>query len=1259
MKWVDTNDIKSWAARRDCQETLPELARRLIRATSNGIKSIRFPSGENIQMGGWDGILEVAEETEYIPAGTSLWEFSAGSNTQLKANENYDKRTKKPIGFNPATSTFVFVTPRIWEHGDEWVKEKRKEGIWKEVRVIDAKILEEWLETAPSVSSWLATMHIGKYPDREIQATDFFWDRWSTGPIFNLPPAILLGGRNLEISDLFSKTIDPSIIAIKAASREEALAFAIAAFKNDTTKSEDFFSRSLIIDRPDAFKQLTVIDKPLILLPLFEDDGSLNYAVTKGHTIIVPIGPDSSDNYRSIIHLPEIRHDEFIKSLSDAGVHHELAEQYSKESARNVTILRRQLKFTGSLPEWAKPENVRDIIPALIAGRWDENFENDKAILSELSGENYDDYSKKLNRWALASDSPFIKIGTFWRLASSFDAWSIASRYFVPKDFELLKNSFLKILNEIEPAFEIEPERRHMASIFGIQSKTSEWIRQGLTQSLTLISVFGHGFHLNLPVSSDLWVDGIISTLLNNDNPLLWKSLERKLPLIAEASPNQFLTIVEKYLPIENSPIVALFEEEPGFMSPTSYHAGLLWALESLAWLPEYFVRATLILARLAAIDPGGKLANRPLSSLVEIFKPWHYQNLSTFQERMEVLHLILSREKEVAWKLLVSMLPEPMGGVAMPTYKMRWRLLYQILNKPITYQEIYETHTAVIGMLLEAYDFSETQLSTLIDLTVTLQQKDRNKVLSFIAASLEKVTIIDNSAWHTLRKILSHHRSFPNARWALQESELKEYQDLFDRLKPKDEIEKLIWLFDEHWPAFADDGSHEKVTTEEKEKLIEERRKEGLGLIYKQFGIERIKELSVKVKEPWIFGNILALVMSTESEIISILGLLNNNKENLYFIQGFIYRKSIIFGDEWSFKYFTKLKRKKLSNRALAQLFVPIPQTKVIWDFIGGTNGEIEKEYWLSMYPSFWHIPKEQKIFGLSKLIRYGRYFSAIDISAHFPEEMPTSTIVEILLKAATEKASETYRLQGYEINRLFTALDQRGDVDKETWIKLEWGYLAFLSSNGDERNPKVLHEELATSPSFFIDVLKVIYRPEKEEVIEEEQNNFTDEQRRIASYRVHELLHSWKKIPGTDETGKIDKDFLWKWINEARELASRFSRLEVADMHIGAVLAQYPENAVSWPPDEICEVIETIGTSSIKENFLSGIFNRQGVTTRGVFDGGTIEKDKSGYYRKLSEKHKSKFPTVYSLLQTLAKNFDRDAGMMDDQAKRDRLEY
>lgn len=469
MKWIDTTDLRQWANRRNCQETLPELVRKLIRATSTSIKSIKFPSGENVLIGGWDGILIVTDETEYLPKGISLWEFGANADTKGKADEDYKKRSENPIGFNPAESTYVFVTPRLWTKGNEWVEEKKKDGIWKDIKVINAEMLEEWLEIAPTVSAWLAIKHLSKFPNEGIQSAEDFWEEWSSGPKFKLNPDILIGGRNTQVEKLIELRLSPAIIPVQGSSREEALAFVISIFKNNSELAEDFFSRSIIVDNEDTFRKLTVLQSPLILIPRFEDTGIMNRAISNGHSVIVPLGADASDNWSSKIVLPQINRDAFVKSLIKSGLSEELAEKYSKESVRNIIILRRQLEFTRNLPEWAKPENVKEILPALIVGRWEENYENDKNILAKLAGESYEEYSKKLSRWLNTSDSPFVKIGNTWRIASPLDAWINASKYLTQNDFEILRQSFLEILREINPAFELESTRRLRCVEFGGQ----------------------------------------------------------------------------------------------------------------------------------------------------------------------------------------------------------------------------------------------------------------------------------------------------------------------------------------------------------------------------------------------------------------------------------------------------------------------------------------------------------------------------------------------------------------------------------------------------------------------------------------------------------------------------------------------------------------------------------------------------------------------------------------------------------------------
>ena len=125
MKWIDATTLKNWASSRDCQENLPFVIQRLVRATSTDISNIAFPSGNSIIYSGWDGILEVIKGNEYIPEGLSVWEIGTNENIKKKANDDYQKRKENTLGIDAKETTFFFVTPRIWPTKDSWAKEKK------------------------------------------------------------------------------------------------------------------------------------------------------------------------------------------------------------------------------------------------------------------------------------------------------------------------------------------------------------------------------------------------------------------------------------------------------------------------------------------------------------------------------------------------------------------------------------------------------------------------------------------------------------------------------------------------------------------------------------------------------------------------------------------------------------------------------------------------------------------------------------------------------------------------------------------------------------------------------------------------------------------------------------------------------------------------------------------------------------------------------------------------------------------------------
>ena len=1256
---IDRTEIEIWGKLFDAKGNFPKLIAKLIRETTPKSTILQIPSGSAVNIGGWDGIVRCEEDTGYVPAGVSLWEIGTNGDPS-KANTDYKKRSDDSLGFDKSKACFVFVTTNVWRDKDDWVKEKKKEGVWEEIKVYDSVDIAEWLENAQISCRWFSIL-TRSHPYDGVYNADEYWKMLSIGPKGQLPPKIVTAGRELQSQALLEFLMgEPAVKAVKASTKEEAIAFIIAsAMSYDNHNKELFFSRSVVVHDEHKFHGLRINKNSINLIAKLDVTGKLYVAAyDNGHHVLVPLGPDDSYNSRDVIDLPRLDREGQIEALQEMGFSQEEAYKYSKEAGKDYTILKHLLGFVKDKSNWEYKDIGGEIIPALLTGRWDEAKEGDRKIIEKLSGESYEVYAEKLYKWLGVESPPLIKIGSSWRLTSPLDAWTNLSNQISAIYLEKLKACFLEVMQEINPRLKLKPEQRGIAYFAENQSLYSSWCREGLTQSLILVGLYGNKLMAQHNFQAQEWIDGIINELLYEAPGELWASRNLEMPLIAEASPESFFESAYHSLSLGDKPVMDMFIEEDGFISPTSHHTGLLWALESLAWTEEYVYKASLLLAKLAMLDPGGKLSNRPLNSLREIFKPWHYQTLASFEDRMKILEQIIKREPDTGWVLLNGLINID-GDVAFSTHKLRWRLFERSHDNQYSWTEVFATHSRILELLIQHFDYSEMKLIDLLKISKLkkIQNADREELLFFIESNLDKIQILDNSTWHYLRETLSLYRSYPDDSGSIPEELLKRYEDLYIKLEPNDPVGRVMWMFNVHWPNFPEGIKRKEVSHEDEGRLITEQRIEGLRAIYQEFGLKKIKTLAKSVKESGVYGDILAHVINKEDEILSLCEFLKEDEisvQNL--IQRFIFRKSLINGIDWVFELHGKLQKLNYLDDHLGMIFYQVEQTKKVWEFLGNTSPKTQISYWKGIYPNFWRMEEDDLIWGIDKLMEVNRFISAVDITYYGLQKLQSEKLVEILEKAGTKKSEEEIRLNGYHITQIFEELEKREDTAKSILLRLEWLYLPIFTSYDFRHKPKVLHEALASSPEFFLEVLKCVYKSEKEEPSTEDISNETKLNRAI---HAHQLFDSWKQIPGVNAEGIIDEDFLWNWIKKVRNLAEESGRLSVADVQIGKVLAAYPEKVEPWPPQEICRVLDTINSKSMKSGFSSATFNKRGSSSRGFFDGGFIEKEHAQFFHRQAEAIKYEFPETAKILARLAREYEDDAKLMDEQAERDKLEY
>ena len=1256
MKWITSTDLNNWAPARDCQENMPLLIRKLLRAEGNNIVQLFFPAGDNIVFSGWDGTLKSSNLTEYIPNGFSVWEIGCRKDFKAKAEEDYKTRTAKPKDVDPSITTFVFVTPYMWSTKDEWIKEKMGEGIWSDIRVYDGQVLEHWIELHTAVGAWLSK-YLEKYPD--VLPLDDFWDSWHKSPTHTIPSAMVLAGRQ-EATDKFINFLNApaSSIIIKASTQEEVIAFAAASINNATPLiQEDLFARTLIVESESYFRQVVVQKRPLILITKFEDSGAVNQAVRKNHHVLIASDYTSSAN--DAIILPRLRREGFEKGLQEMGFGCEEAGALSRDCAQSLSVLRRRLQFVqNQQPEWAKENNHLDIIPALLAGSWNEEKDGDKQIIADLSGMNYDDYISKLSRWKLHKDAPVLQIGISWKITSALDSLSILSPFIIKKNFERLQDVALMVLNEVHPAFDLKPETRYMSSLYGKNSTYSPELKSGICQTLVLIAVFGDSFNITGISLPQQFVNSVIQPILRDADGKKLSSLHYHLPSIAEAAPDTFLNEIERALESNASSITEMFEETTGIFSPNSYHTGLLWALENLVASEEYLLRVTLILGKLAQLDPGGRLSNRPINSLREIYIPWIGQIDLPINNRKSALSKLAKDQPAIAWSLFLKLLPSG-HDVAHPLHKCNWRYNISIVYLP-TNAEIIDFYSFVFDWLLTLSKAEPERIITLVSNIENLIFSDRSKLLVKLKAIHKNMKGQSEEIADKLRHILSHHRAYPDTHWSLHEEELKGIEEVYELYKPTDLNKKYLYLFKDNSIDIPEGINKAELSYDERELLIEEMRSTALDEVYQTSGLSGILQMVALVNNSWSIGRTIAkLALTNDEEEIILHFFESDNKNELLFVRSFTIFKINKYGNDWISQTWLKIQSFGFDDRAIANFFLSLPQNQAVWILLNQTTDSIQNLYWKEIDIWFSQSNLEEKLFVIGKLQAANRHIIIVDRVSYYAEGMPSETLLDILHKAATIKSDENVRADHHHIEILFKSLQARSDFDKSRLANLEWLYIDILTDIYSLYKPANLQEELAKNPSFFVELISYMCKPDSKEEIEE---ILTEEQTALR-YRLanvsRNLLNCWSNIPGVKSDNFIDGLMLKNWISEAREKAKKANRLTRADYEIGKLLGKFPKNNIAWPPDEICEILDTVGTHEILSCFRTEIRNSRGVYSKAIYEGGQQERNLADFFEKMSKIISLKWPKTASILKCLSIEYIADAKRADESAQIDELRF
>jgi hypothetical protein len=1243
------DDLNAWAETVASESELARLIQKLILHTASPT-GFRVPVDKATNTPGWDGVVEVAAGSLGVPAGRSFWEWGAGP-VPDKAQRDYTKRTNATDEVLRLESTFVFVTPRHWKNRDEWLAEKRKEAKWAAVDVHDASFLDAWMEKAIVVRLWLAEI-LHKPVLDEARTLEASWNDWTDSYYrYRGTGRLAIAGREPQAEQVRSWVETASgYHSIGCPSTEEGIAF-VAAAMLASEAHERAVQQAIVVRGPRAWDDLaTVEQQPMVLIPNFVRP-DVGKALARGHVVIEPVLPGRPGHVD--LSLSRGIDAELSGALQQMGLDFATAEAAVHASAGRSSALRRRVSSAPRPPEWARHEDVRFLAPAFFAARWDQDLEGDRAALEALAGMAYGELQAALLRLSQLDEAPVSLLGSIWSADGLLDAWAQAVGFVTNDGWKSFIEVAIEVLGARDPAFDLPSDERWLANVKGKTARHSDYIRRGISESVAMIGSQSEFAGLPQGRSGADVAAVIVSRLLaaaNTDHTgELWASLEVALPWLAEAAPTAFLDGVSRGLEGGAPVLERLFAEERSIISARTHLPGLLWALERLAWSPDYLSEVTVILARLASLDPGLKSGNRPANTLMEIFLPWHPQTSAEPDARLAAIDAARTINAALMWPSLVKLLPTR-HGIAMPTARPVWRAWAPPTDAPVT-RGAYSTMVAeILRRLLADAGADLGHWADLVDAYDDLPEDLGDRILEGLAAldpselsPLELRGLSDR-----IQQMVANHRAYATAEWAMPESRVIKLEAVAEGLTPADPVLEHRWLFEWHPATSRVSGADYRNY----ETALARQRDEALRIVFNSKGWPGIEELVTTVENAYTVG----IAAGGLDDTLVENGALNwgeiEDEAHLQALQGYLFARHRKSGWEWVEKQ-VRDHRAAWGDAGTGAALLAVDNQAAGWRLAEELGPDVERAYWARFrgFPS----GADQWV-AAKKLLAHARPFAAVQLIGTrraVKDDVFDADTAYLVLDAAANATEPPAPAEAmgidYDIGQILIGLDE-AKFDERKLADLEWVFLRVL-----ERDPdglQHLHRRIAREPSFFVELVKVLYRPDQGSPAQER-----DPDPELARYAEHvwTLLDSWKgPIPGLRLDGEVDEAALREWITTARALLAEAHRLGTGDQQIGRALWYSPGGEDGLHPHEaVRRLIEQAASGDIDTGFHIEAYNSRGATFRGT--GGDQERSIAADYSARAAAFTASYPRTARIFRELAESYETQGRSWDVRALRE----
>jgi hypothetical protein len=912
------------------------------------------------------------------------------------------------------------------------------------------------------------------------------------------------------------------------------------------------------------------------------------------------------------------------------------AERLAKESSGNVYLLSQLLTGTTERRRWATTEVGPGLRHLALLGGWNDWSSKDKASVGNLVGVNYDEWASNLYPFTRQEEPPVVLEGTTFRAVSRYELWQQLGSYINDTDLRRFSTVAIDVLSETEPRLDLPKSQRHYA---GFRKQTqkeihSPTLRRALAETVALLAGQGNVLGTSAGLSTSV-AETIVHKLLKVTDWKRWASLSSILPLLAESAPDIFLSAVDDSLAsIEEPSIKSLFDESEDPLFGRTYHTGLLWALEVLAWHPDYLSRVALCFARMVAFPLPQNMVNNALNSLRSIFLTWLPQTLASVEQRHAAVKKVVEDFPDVGWKLLLAILPE---GHQTGSYNPKpvWRdwfnkewtgevTRHEMMRQVVNYAELAVKRAVenieLLDQLIERWDHLPREaVDEILGYLTTPEFIQRPERERFVV-------------WERLIDEITKHRKYANTDWAMPENEVAKLERTAKVIEPQSIVIRQQRLFDHHDHHFFETDDYESEG-----RRLRDAREKAAGEIITSGGLEAILEIAQHVKIPAELGEALGRIGTDDiDQFLLPKHLLNRENKIVDLVRGYVWGRYFAATARWA----ESVDVQNWSLEEKATFFSFLPFQAPVWRRAEEVLGSDTPEYWKRIFPNPYQAGDELPE-AVSKAIEYKRGDIAVDgvNSLRFKKQpFPIS-----LALAAVKTLLATYRkgdrLDRHDLVEVIKLLQKSNQVDIEEMSLIEFQVLNVLDRFSGAA-PVVLEKRLATDANYFHSLLIRAFRSE---FVPREEKPAPGNEDGIAA-QVFRLLYRWQTPPGSTDKERFDENLLKRWIAEVEKLTKESGHWKIAQQLVGTSFVYAPLGIEGLLKHAAAaEILDRSDLEDMRRGFTTGVFNLRGVHG---YTAGKEELELANTYAEFASKFDlAGFVRVAAALRSLAETYKRES--------------